>query len=111
MVNIEFNMENIGKCQCPACPVQAKSGCAMGKLDDLKKTMASDPPETAVATEQEVISHPERVPGVYCSTGKATCTDIDTSQPCKCGDCDIYNENKLSEGEPGGYFCAQGKAR
>lgn len=110
MANIEFNMDTIQKCKCPGCPVQAQSSCAMGKLDELKKTMASDPPETAAATEQEIISHPERVPGVYCSTGKASCPDLDPSKMCQCGTCDVWKENKLGEGDPGGYFCAQGKA-
>lgn len=111
MVDIEFNMENIGKCKCPGCPVQAQSSCAMDKLETLQKTMASDPPETAAAVEQEIISHPENVPGLYCATGKATCEDLNFEEMCQCPKCDIFKENNLESGEPGGYFCAEGKAR
>jgi hypothetical protein len=54
---------------------------------------------------------PEDVPGVYCATGKATCSDLDPEQMCQCDKCDVYKENDLGSGEPGGYYCAEGKAR
>jgi hypothetical protein len=110
MANIEFNMGTVGKCQCPGCPVQAQSNCAMDKLDTLKKIMGSDPPEATVAKEKEIMSHPEHVPGVYCATGTAACPDLDPNKMCQCSTCDVWKENRLGEGEPGGYFCAKGKA-
>lgn len=97
MANIEFNMENVKKCKCPGCPVQAKSKCAMDKLDKLS-SMSGNP-------------KPEDVPGVYCATGKATCSDLDPDQMCQCPTCDIYKENNLGSGEPNEYFCLNGKAR
>lgn len=97
MVNIEFNLENVKKCKCPGCPVQAKSKCAMDKLDKLS-SMGGTP-------------KPEDVPGVYCSTGKATCSDLDPDQMCQCATCDIYKGNNLGSGEPNEYFCLNGKAR
>jgi hypothetical protein len=109
MANIEFNMGTIGKCKCPECPVQAQSSCAMDKLDNLEKTM-DYPPETTVAKEKEITSHPEHVPEAYCATGTATCPDLDPKNMCQCGTCDVWKENRLGEGEPGGYFCSNGKA-
>lgn len=96
MANIEFNMENVKKCKCPGCPVQAESKCAMDKLDKLS-SMGSPKPED--------------VPGVYCATGKATCPDLNPNEMCQCPTCDIFKENDLESGKPGGYFCAEGKAQ
>lgn len=94
MVNVEFNMENVQRCLCPGCPVQAKSECVQNKL----KSMSGSP-------------SPEDVPGVYCSQGKATCEGLDPSQMCQCDKCKVWAEYKLGEGEPGSYYCAEGKAR
>lgn len=97
MAKIEFNMDNTKKCKCPGCPVQAKSKCAMDKLDNL--------------SSMGVSSKPEDFPGVYCATGKASCSDLDPNQMCQCGTCEIWKENKLGEGEPGSYYCVKGEAR
>ena len=110
MASIKFNMGTIGKCQCPECPVQAQSSCAMDKLNNLEKTIEYYPPETTVAKEKEVTSHPEQVPEAYCATGTATCPDLDSNKMCQCSTCDVWKENRLGEGEPGGYFCAKGKS-
>lgn len=98
MVNVEFNMENIQRCLCPGCPVQAKSDCVMDKLKKLKSQKGETP-------------DPEDVPGVYCATGKATCENLDPNQMCQCDKCEVWKEYKLDEGEPGSYYCAEGKAR
>lgn len=97
MVDIEFNMENVQKCLCPGCPVQAQSSCVKEKLDKLK-SMSGSP-------------GPEDVPGLYCATGKAKCGDLDPKQMCQCGKCEIFAKYDLSHGKPAGYFCANGKAR
>lgn len=98
MVNIEFNDENIQKCQCSGCPVQAESECVQDKLGKLQSQRGGTPSK-------------EDVPGVYCSTGKAICEGLDSSQPCHCTQCEIWIENKLGEGEPGGRFCVNGEAK
>ena len=98
MVNVEFNMENIQKCLCPGCPVQAKSKCVQEKLSKLQSQKGGTPSK-------------EDVPGVYCSQGKATCDGLDPTQMCQWSKCKVWKEYKLGEGEPGGYYCAKGEAR
>ncbi len=94
---VEFNMENVQRCLCPGCPVQAGSKCVQEKLNKLKGASGNPGPED--------------VPGVYCATGKATCEGLDPSQICQCDKCEVWKEYKLGEGEPGSYYCAEGKAR
>ena len=96
---IEFTRENISKCVCPQCPVQAESECAQTKMKKLQESMTGMSPE------------PSDVPGVYCSTGKATCSDLDPNKLCNCPNCNVFKENNLEKGEPGGYFCQNGRAK
>jgi hypothetical protein len=95
MSNIDFSMENIQKCLCSKCAVQIESQCVKDKL----KIML-------LMTQQDLDSPMRmdevRVPGVYCSTGKASCKDIDTQKVCKCNECNIWNAYNL---EPNKYFC------
>ncbi|MBM4240514.1 MAG: DUF2769 domain-containing protein [Euryarchaeota archaeon] len=104
MGKIEFNMENIKKCLCTKCAVQIESQC----VKDKKKMML-------LITQQDLDSPmmmgSDKVPGVYCGTGKATCRDIDTNKTCKCGECPIWEEYNLVIGEPQGYFCREGEAK
>jgi len=67
---VSFTASNVGKCMCPKCPVQAKSLCFSGKLTSIKDALAKTP----------LIR--EDIPGVYCSTGAATCKDLDPKQSC-----------------------------
>lgn len=101
MVGIDFSMENIKKCLCTKCAVQIESQC----VRDKQKIML-------LMTQQDLDSpmrmDEERVPGLYCSTGKAICQDIDTKKVCKCNECSIWDEYKL---EPRRYFCRDGSAR
>ncbi len=53
---------------------------------------------------------PDRVPGLYCSTGKAICEDIDAKKVCKCNECPIWNERSLEKGTVDRRFCIGGKA-
>jgi hypothetical protein len=99
--NIEFSQENVQKCLCPTCPVQGDSDCAKEKLMKLQEMAQS---------EEEMMPTPEDVPGVYCSTGKATCTDLDPSKDCQCPNCPLWEEHDLENGKPAGYFCRDGKA-
>jgi len=99
---VPYTIENIKRCMCPKCPVQANSKCAMDKLGNLVR-------ELETAREGEV-PEPQDVPGVYCSTGKATCQDLNPNQQCICNTCAVWNEYHLGEGAPSMYFCQNGKA-
>lgn len=96
---IEFTMDNVSKCICTQCPVQAESECAQTKMKMLQESMTGMSPE------------PSDVPGVYCATGVATCGDLDPDKTCNCPNCEVFKENELAQGEPGGYFCQNGMAR
>ncbi|MDQ1253305.1 MAG: hypothetical protein QG646_2460 [Euryarchaeota archaeon] len=99
---VPYTIENIKKCMCPKCPVQADSKCAMDKLDNLVRGLEN-------AQEGEV-PEPQDVPGIYCSAGKATCQDLDPNQQCICYTCAVWKEYNLGEGTPSMYFCQNGKA-
>lgn len=99
---VPYTLENIKRCMCPKCPVQANSKCAMDKLDSLVKAL-----ESAGGGN---VPEPQNVPGVYCSTGKATCQDLDPDQQCICYTCAVWKEYNLGDGTPSMYFCQNGKA-
>ncbi len=96
---IGFTRENISKCLCSQCPVQAESECAQTKMKMLQESMRGMSPE------------PSDVPGVYCATGTAACSDLDPSKMCNCPNCDVFKENNLAQREPGEYFCQKGAAK
>ena len=96
---IEFTRENITKCLCPQCPVQAESECAQTKMKMLQESMRGMSPE-----------HSD-VPGVYCATGTATCSDLNPNKMCNCPNCNVFKENNLEQGEPNGYFCQKGAVK
>lgn len=104
MPKIEFSMENIKKCLCTKCAVQIESKC----VKDKQKIML-------LITQQDLDSpmrmDSERVPGVYCATGQATCNDIDTKKVCKCNECPIWDQYDLKLCKPGRYFCKNGVAK
>ena len=104
MHGIEFSMENIKKCLCMKCAVQIESKCVKDeeKVMLLIKNQDLDSP---------MMMGPDRVPGVYCSTGIAKCKDIDTKKVCKCIECPIWKENSLEVVDPNRYFCKNGKVR
>lgn len=99
---VPYTVDNIMKCMCPKCPVQANSKCAMNKLDSLVKGLES-------AGEGNV-PEPLNIPGLYCSTGKATCHDLNPKEQCICYTCAIWKEYNLQNVEPVMYFCQRGKA-
>lgn len=96
---IPFTADNVSKCLCPGCPVQAQSKC----VAELK-------PGLAAALKNNPLRH-DQVPGVYCGAGKATCADIDLKKDCLCGDCAVYRQYNLAKGKPDGYFCSEGAVR
>jgi hypothetical protein len=96
---VDFNTGNVGKCQCPKCPVQSKSQCVSGKLGTITQALSKSPLVR------------EDIPGVYCSTGKATCQDLDPTQSCICGNCSVFKEYSLATGKPVGYYCRDGHSK
>ena len=96
---VPFNVDTITACICPGCPVQAKSKCVAGLKKGVNAALKKSPLNAA------------EIPGDYCASGKAACTDLDPSQSCICGDCSLYTQYKLGKGKPGGYYCAEGAAR
>ncbi len=100
---VPYIAENIERCMCSECPVQTGSQCVSQKLESSKEEMKH--------LGAGKVPKPENVPGIYCSTGTATCRDIDTSQPCICGTCAVYKGYELAEGKPTDHFCKNGRAQ
>ena len=99
---VPYTVSNIEKCRCPQCPVQAGSSCAQEKLRNLNNEMSTLPANSA--------PEPQKVPGVYCSSGEALCTDLDPNEQCLCPTCSVWTEHCLEKGTPMMYFCNNGKA-
>ncbi len=99
MAKVPFVVATVGKCMCPQCPVQGKSQCVAG----LKKGLGA-------AFKQNPLKR-ESIPGAYCGSGKATCTDLDPKESCLCGGCPVFGQYKLDTGKPVGYYCRDGSAR
>ncbi len=55
--------------------------------------------------QEENISNPQEIPGLYCVTGESKCKDFDSEQTCQCSGCYIWNEYQLGKREPREYFC------
>ena len=96
---VPFSATNVGKCMCPKCPVQSKSQCVSGKLVTINQALSKSP-----LTREDI-------PGQYCSTGGATCTDLDSKQSCICPTCSVFSQYGLVSNEPTGYYCRDGFAR
>ena len=99
---VPYTVSNIERCMCSKCPVQAASVCAKETLSGLKNEIKS-------LGEGEA-PEPQKVPGVYCSTGAATCVDLNPNQKCICKTCAVWEENSLENAIPMMYFCNNGKA-
>lgn len=97
-VKVPFIAANVSKCMCPRCPVQSGSSCVSGKLAQLGSALKASPLNKA------------DIPGVYCATGNATCTDIDAKQSCLCGGCPVFSQYKLANFKPVGHYCRDGAA-
>ncbi|MEN6591677.1 MAG: DUF2769 domain-containing protein [Methanobacterium sp.] len=97
MVKIDFSVRNIKKCLCPGCPVQKESECAEGK----RRIML----EIAYSSESGMYFERDRVPGMYCTTGEALCSDLDFNKICKCPECPVWEEYGLENK----YYCKYGK--
>jgi hypothetical protein len=101
-VKVPYTIENIKKCMCPKCPVQANSKCAMDKLENLARELEGpweeDTPES------------QYIPGIYCSAGKATCQDLYPEEQCICNTCAVWRKYQLQNVKPTMYFCQRGRA-
>ena len=100
MSKVPFNKENAMKCICGDCPVQVGSECSRVKMEKVKEAM-----------EQEKMSESNEVPGLYCASGKAACSDLETDKVCICMQCPLWGEYNLSDGMPIGYYCRDGEAK
>jgi hypothetical protein len=99
---VPYVVSNIERCKCSQCPVQADSVCAQDKYSRLKNEMKS-------LGEGEA-PEPHKVPGVYCSAGTATCSDLDHNRDCICKTCAVWEEHRLENANPMMYFCNIGRA-
>jgi hypothetical protein len=89
---VAYTQENIDKCWCGQCPVQVGSKCAAELYSAFK--------------DSGRLPAPERLGGLYCSTGKAICDDLSITNLCNCPGCLVWAENGLSAN----HFCALGSA-
>ena len=100
---VQFTPENALKCACIRCPVETNSKCSKEKMEAIKKMIASG--------KKGPMPKPTEVPALYCSSGKASCKDLDFKQMCMCGSCPVWSEYKLPAGKPAAYYCKDGKSR
>lgn len=96
---IPFTRENAKKCICWKCPVQKDSQCIKKNEEKMGEVMTTR------------FFEPQIVPGLYCSSGTASCKDIDASRPCICGGCEIYSNFRLNKSRPQGHYCKNGSAK
>ena len=101
-VKVPYAITNIERCMCPKCPVQANSACTLDKIGNLKNEMKS--------LGKNEAPEPQKVPGVYCSSGIATCTDLDPNKDCICQTCPVWVESCLEHADTIKYFCNIGRA-
>ncbi len=99
---VEINEENISKCLCKTCPVQTDSKCSKDKLDIINEKLKQE------GDIKDIIKPEEELSLVYCSFGKATCTDLSSMELCKCTQCNVWLDNNLANTEPIEYFCIDG---
>jgi hypothetical protein len=95
MQPVEYSEDNVNKCWCGQCPVQKESSCAKDGFQEASKDL-----------EQHKMPDPKDMPGLYCSTGKATCDDLKPVERCLCSECLVWGEHTL----PANHYCVQGSA-
>lgn len=99
---VPFMFENITRCLCMECPVQAKSRCAQEREKKL---------EEIIKSEEKKLPKPEEMAKLYCSGGRTSCKDTDFEQMCICGQCPVWDEYGLANARPTMYYCRDGKAQ
>jgi hypothetical protein len=100
---VPYTLENAQLCICKNCPIQAESMCVKEKMEKMQVTMQ----EGALMS---TVPPPADLPGMYCATGVAACKDLDFTEMCMCGGCQVWARYYLAGGKPMGYFCRDGKA-
>ncbi|MBI5232233.1 MAG: DUF2769 domain-containing protein [Coriobacteriales bacterium] len=108
---VAFTADNIMKCQCGNCPVQDESACAADKMQALAPMMEQmqgmmGEGSAMMSAQSGMLPSGEDLPGMYCSSGTATCNDLDFDQNCVCPSCKVYTENDLANWK----YCNQGSA-
>ncbi|NLE02424.1 MAG: DUF2769 domain-containing protein [Fibrobacter sp.] len=99
-IKVPFTREEAKKCICGECPVQAESQCIKKNAEKLGDVLTTK------------FFQPDVVPGLYCSSGVASCKDIDASKSCICGACQVYQDHRLASGEvTTHHFCNNGIAK
>ena len=67
--------------------------------------------EKSKASKGVPLPKPQDVPRLYCSSGKASCKDLELKQMCICGSCPVWHKFKLSGAKPTLHFCRDGSAK
>ncbi len=122
MEKVPVNDDNMMKCICEQCPVQAKSACSRPKIEKMMEMIASmsKPKEGTQSSDMsasivggpmsEIKPKPEEMPVLFCSIGIAACTDLDINKACICRACQVYKDYSLKQGRPVEHYCLNGKA-
>ncbi|MZP67146.1 MAG: DUF2769 domain-containing protein [Bacteroidales bacterium] len=92
MAKVDYTKNNIDHCLCGKCPVQINSKCAHDMYNNIKDIQS--------------LPKPEQVPGIYCSSGRATCNDLQVVQNCLCPGCLVWADYSLASN----HYCARGSA-
>lgn len=127
MKEVELTIDNVTKCVCPMCPVQASSECIAAKRPDWERarTAAGDilaeyptypeafdmdyqDLETTEVGRRHGFKKPEREDMIelYCSeaVGRSSCNDLDGAKPCQCPTCAVWASHQLDST----YYCMSG---
>lgn len=101
---VPFSKDNGIRCICTDCPVAKQSQCAIDKKATLMDRMKAMGPEKMDMPTREELA------GLYCSSGKATCTDLNHKENCICPKCQVWKENDLEHANFAYHYCRDGKA-
>jgi hypothetical protein len=117
---VPLNSDVVNKCMCDTCPVQAQSACARPKIQNMvkmrasvsaAKTMGSGMPMNMAQTPMRNMEmNPNEIAGPYCTTGVASCMDLDINKACICPSCQVYKEYNLRNARPVEHFCFNDRA-
>jgi len=104
LLKIELNLENLKKCQCPDCHVQADNSCIK------QQTILLEEKGHSTDLNGEFVLEADEIPLLYCVKGKSICEDLNFHEECQCVKCLIWKEYDLEARGNEGYFCRYGKA-
>ena len=95
-MKVPFDSKGADECICNQCPVQIRSVCSREKDKANKGVKVPKPQDTA---------------RLYCSSGKASCNDLELKQMCICGSCNVWHRHTLAKAKPTLHFCRDGAAK